>query len=78
MHPRSGCALAASRATVVLSVATVPVSCGAPLEPLDGSWHYDFGWVGGPRREDNHMGVNVERGRGESRGRPVRCGQSEL
>jgi len=26
-------------------------SCGAPVEPLDGSWHYDFGWVEGPRVE---------------------------
>ena len=30
------------------------LSCGAPIAPLDGSWHYHFGWVEGPRREDNH------------------------
>ena len=25
------------------------LSCGAPVEPADGSWHYDFGWVEGAR-----------------------------
>ena len=25
------------------------LSCGAPVEPVDGSWHYAFGWVEGPR-----------------------------
>lgn len=25
------------------------LSCGAPVEPDDGSWHYMFGWVEGPR-----------------------------
>lgn len=25
------------------------LSCGAPVEPWDGSYHYDFGWVDGPR-----------------------------
>jgi hypothetical protein len=24
-------------------------SCGAPVEPRDGSFHFDFGWVDGPR-----------------------------
>ena len=27
------------------------LSCGAPVEPWDGSFHYDFGWVDGPRPE---------------------------
>ena len=27
------------------------LSCGAPVEPWDGSFHYDFGWVDGPRAE---------------------------
>ena len=25
------------------------LSCGAPVEPVDGSWHYAFGWVEGAR-----------------------------
>ena len=25
------------------------ISCGAPIEPDDESFHYDFGWVDGPR-----------------------------
>ena len=25
------------------------LSCGAPVEPDDESWHYSFGWVEGPR-----------------------------
>ena len=25
------------------------LSCGAPVEPTDGSWHFAFGWVEGPR-----------------------------
>ena len=25
------------------------LSCGAPVEPDDGSWHYAFGWVEGAR-----------------------------
>ena len=25
------------------------LSCGAPVEPTDGSWHFDFGWLEGPR-----------------------------
>ena len=27
-------------------------SCGAPVEPFDGSYHYSFGWVVGPRPDD--------------------------
>ena len=27
------------------------LSCGAPVEPNDNSWHYSFGWVEGPRPE---------------------------
>ena len=27
-------------------------SCGAPVEPWDGSFHYDFGWVDGPRADE--------------------------
>ena len=26
-------------------------SCGAPVEPVDGSWHFSFGWLEGPRCE---------------------------
>ena len=25
------------------------LSCGAPVEPTDGSWHFAFGWVEGAR-----------------------------
>ena len=28
------------------------LSCGAPVEPWDGSFHYDFGWVDGPRADE--------------------------
>ena len=28
------------------------LSCGAPVEPFDGSYHYSFGWVEGPRPDD--------------------------
>jgi len=28
------------------------LSCGAPVEPWDGSFHYDFGWVDGPRVDE--------------------------
>ena len=24
-------------------------SCGGPVEPDDGSFHFDFGWIAGPR-----------------------------
>ena len=27
-------------------------SCWAPVEPWDGSFHYDFGWVDGPRGDE--------------------------
>ena len=27
------------------------LSCGAPVEPVDESWHFDFGWLEGPRLE---------------------------
>ena len=32
------------------------LSCGAPIEPDDGSWHYSFGWVAGPRHQGEARG----------------------
>jgi hypothetical protein len=28
------------------------LSCGAPVEPWDSSFHYSFGWVDGPRVDE--------------------------